>query len=271
MPWLSELIALFRSVPDAAWGVFATWVTVALTEGRNSKRARDQREHDAIEKDKERTMTLRQEIYLPVATDLTSVMSFLGAMPSYSIDEIAKSDPLRRYSAAAAKLALVATPSTALAVHRLSTETGALYLNVMALAMSIAERRSLLDVVDNLRETQLDEMARINADLAAIQESGIRDDVRFNALQMRYQSVQRVFDSQGHDRDEMARLQDEAFREYGQKLLPQMRMLLDVSISVLVALRWDLGQAGDAAEFEREMRRQSQRVYAEAEAALRSG
>lgn len=81
---MNELVDLLRSIPDVVWsGVIASTVTltgVVVLDRSNTARLKIQLQHDAQENAKEHTATLRREVYLSAAEELTRANSYLGGL-----------------------------------------------------------------------------------------------------------------------------------------------------------------------------------------------
>jgi hypothetical protein len=267
---IREVLAL---IPGTVWAAAVsagvTLLTVSLTERRNIKRARDQREHEAAEKARDRTMTLRREVYLPVMAEYNSAMAFLANLPSHTTEMIARAEPLISFSTAASKLGLVASTETAIMVHKLTIECAALKLRFSETATEAAQLRHVVEVRDKLRDGYVGEMGRINVAVKSMNESGERDDRRFTVLTQQYGFTQNLFDRETENIDALVRKHREIYAKFGVQFLPALRDLLDISIRTMVAMRRDLGQEGESEVLMREMKSNADRFYAIAQASLR--
>lgn len=272
MPSFAEIRDVFAGIPGVVWGAVVsaafTLLTVTLTERRNIKRTREQREHDSLEKARDRTMTLRREVYMPVMAEFNAAMNFLATMPSHTIDVIGKAEPLNAFATAAAKLSLVSSPTTAIAIHRLSVECGALRIRFAQVSIDIAQAQGQIDIHSKLRDGHIAEMNRINATLKEINEAGERDDRRFGVLGEQYKFARKLFDQEVAAIDELTREHQHLYGVFGRTFLPALRGLLDKSIQAMVAMRQDLGQEDVAEDLIRELKANAERLYSMAEASF---
>lgn len=213
-------------------------------------------------------MTLRREVYLPVLAEFNSAVTFLAAMPSYPVEAIQKADALQAFAAAAAKFGLVSSSGAAVAIHKLTTECGLLYLQFATQAMEVAQIREETVLHAKFQNEHVVEMNRINAALRAINETGVPDDTRFDALAGEYESVKKQWETQNQFRHELAMRQHQAFAVYGREFLPALKVVQDTSIEAIVAMRSDLGQKDSSDEMARELKANSERMYSSAKALI---
>jgi hypothetical protein len=268
------LVDTIKNIPGAVWAAVVsalfTLITVRLTERGNVKRTREQRAHDAEEKARDRTMTLRREVYLPVLAEYNSAISFLSTMPRHSIDDIGKAEPLHKFSTAAAKFGLVSSPAAALAVHRLSTECGLIYLRFGRAAIDIAQVRNAIQVRDEILAKHIEEMNRVNAAMVAINESAKREEARFAALVRQHAAIKTMYDDKATSRDVLMQQQAQLHNAYGRDFLIALKAVLDVGINATVAMRKDLGQDDVGDDLMRELRANTARIFAAGEAEMTS-
>jgi hypothetical protein len=268
MSIVEQVVSVLRAIPEAVWGALITLLTVALTERRNEARTKAQLAHEAQENERSRTMELRREVHLPAVAAMAEVVSFFGAMPSKTAEEINASEPLLRFAVAASRLSAVSEPQTALLANEISTECGLLFLQLAPMALSVTVARSAIETHDELIAQYLKGMSGVTAAMREINESGIQNDVRFAALVRQQEELQRRFDDQFLKRGQAVAQMEVQQREYALTFIKAMRDLLEKNVRVLVSIRTDLGQDSDAAHFLQAMRGQGERVYAAAERAL---
>lgn len=272
MPSFAEIKELLGAIPGVVWGAVVsaafTLLTVTLTERRNIKRMREQREHESLEKARDRTITLRREVYLPVLAEFNAAISFLSTMSRHSIEEIGKGEPLQKFSTAAAKFGLVSSPEAALAVHKLSTECGLLYLRFGRVAIDIAQVRDAISVQDEIRSKHISEMNRVNAAMVAINESAKRDDARFAALERQHSSLRKLYDDQSKSRDKLAVQLQQSSNAYGRDFLIVLRSVLAAGIQATIAMRKDMGQDDVPDELMHELKANTARIFAAGEAEM---
>jgi hypothetical protein len=150
----NELLGVLRSVPDVIWsGLIASVLAlggVLIIDGRNTKRLKLQLEHDANEKAKERTATLRREVYLPAMEELVNANAHLASLPQLDLSKVNAADGLREFFGASAKLQLVAEPKTAVLANELTALYGELVLKLVAKSVPLQMARTDIGINDDL-------------------------------------------------------------------------------------------------------------------------
>ena len=79
---MTDLIYFVQTIPDVIWsGLIASVLTlggVLISNRSNSSRLKLQLRHDAEQKTTERTASLRRDVYLEAAEQLTKANAYLG-------------------------------------------------------------------------------------------------------------------------------------------------------------------------------------------------
>ena len=271
---MTALIAFLRSIPDVIWsGVIASVLAlsgVLIANRSNTNRLRIQLQHDAAEKAKERTATLRREVYLRAAEELTKANSHLASLPQSDLAKTNAAEGLQGFFAAAAKLQLVAEPKTALLVNQLVATYGELLLRLLARLIPLQKARTDISINDGLYNKAQAEVTRVLAEMAKFNEAAQVSDAVFNALQRAFDSYQCQAETYAAERsaswDEFNRLNFEFCRQ----LLTDMRGLGEQQIPVLIEIRRDLGLTAELGAFREQMEAQWNRMSAQLDAMLRA-
>lgn len=269
---MAILVAFFQSIPDVVWSaVIASALTlsgVLMSNRSNTNRLRLQLQHDASEKAKERTATLRRDVYLRAAEELVKANAHLASLPQLDLSKTNLGDGLQGFFAAAARLQLVAEPRTALLVSQLAAEYGELVLTLMTHLMPIGRARSDIQIADDLYSNAQAEVARILSEMAKLNESGRPDPQTFQALDTSFKFHQSQTVKYGDERSsawERFNQHSVTFQKY---LLTQLRDISSKQIPVMIEIRRDLGLTGDLAEIEAHMKQQWLRMEAHFDALI---
>ena len=122
---MTDLICFLQSIPDVIWsGLIASVLTlsgVLISNWSNTSRLKLQLQHDADQKTTERTATLRRDVYLSAAEELTKANTYLGSLAQIDLAKTNPAEGMQGFFGAAAKLQLVAEPKTALLVKFINT------------------------------------------------------------------------------------------------------------------------------------------------------
>jgi hypothetical protein len=271
---MAYLVDLIRSVPDVVWsGLIASALTlsgVLISNRSNTNRLQIQLQHDATEKAKERTATLRREVYLRAAEELTKANSHLASLPQADLAKTNAAEGLQGFFAAAAKLQLVAEPKTALLVNQLVSAYGELLLRLMARLMPLQKARVDISISDDLYNKSQAEVTRVLGQMAKFNEAAQVDDRVFGALQRAFDGYQDQTTKYAADRSEAWEQFNRMNIEFCRQQLTDLRVVGELQIPVLVEIRRDLGLTSDLNAYREQMQTQWNRMAAQLESMLRA-
>ncbi|CAN5433128.1 hypothetical protein BH10PSE16_BH10PSE16_25220 [soil metagenome] len=269
---MPQVIEFLRSVPDVIWsGLIASLLTlsgVLIANGSNTKRLRIQLQHDGAEKSRERTATLRREVYLCAVEELTKANSYLASLPQSDPTKANLADGFQDFFGAAAKLQLVAEPKTALLVNQLVATYGELLLRLMQRAIPLYKTRSDISINDDLYIKAQVQVTRILAEMAKFNEAAHVNDAVFAALQRSFEGYQAQTVKYAADRKVAWEKFNGLNVEFCRQLLTEMRTVGEQQIPVLVEIRRDLGLTTELTAFRQQMELQWIRMSAQFDALL---
>jgi len=261
--WLVDLI---NSVPNTIWsGVIAATLTlggVFLSNKSNTKRLMIQLKHDSSEKQKERIATLRREIYLRSAEEMTKALSYLGSLPQADFNDINNTSKLQDFFASSAKLQLIAESKTALLVNKLTNVYGELTMKLIG--KTIPMQDSLIDIKinDEHYNKQQNEVSRILSEMTRLNET-------CSATQENMTALTRSFDFHSSQAKNHADARGKAWNrrnalhlEFCRELIPEIRVIAELQIPVTIEIRRDLGLTVDIDLFQEQMEFQLKKMNA---------
>lgn len=262
----SIFLASLKSIPDIVWsGLFAATLTlcgVFYSDWRNTRRLKLQLQHDSDEKTKERTATLRRDIYLKTVEELVKLNSYLSNLPSIDLPTKNLGDGFQNFSSVAAQLGLVAEPKTTLLVNELNGKYGELIFQLMEQLIPLSKAKTDITLADNFYNKSQEELARILSAMTRYNESVNTNFEIFEALQKSY-------DFHQSQSKKFARQRATAWKKFNSHNISYQKFLLvglkDISLSqipVLIEIRKDLGLEGDLSEIESQMKQQWSRMEA---------
>lgn len=261
---MSDLVSLIESIPATIWsGIIGAVIAlsgVLLSNRGNTSRLRIQLQHDAAEKAKERTAALRREVYLRTIEELVKANSHLAGIPNLDPTKVNISDGLQGFFSAAARLQLVAEPTTALLVNRLVGEYGELLLELLAQLQPAHTAHSEIQSANHHYTLAQTEVTRILGEIAKLNESGKPDPSTFRALQSSFDLQQGQSTKFAKDRDDAWSRFNSANISFQQALLAKLRDLASRQVPVMIELRRDLGLGGALDGLEKQMNLQMQRM-----------
>ena len=213
--------------------------------------------HAAREKSRERTMTLRKEVYLPLVGALPAVMSTFTKLPATpQFDE----KPMIEFGSYATRLAAVAETKTAIIAMDLSTTMATTFMDLMVLAMPAHEALTDVGIAREYRVKANLKAELVQAKIDELLQTGIADKFNFEALtaNQKYHHDR----AQEHWANETLGLQKHAIHTiaYIQKLIELMPELDSLRVKLLLALRRDMGLKTSESEYKATMEAECARM-----------
>ena len=251
-----------ESIPVAVWAAIVgslgigSLVGAVVTNWSQTRRLRVQLSHDVDEKAKDRTATLRREVYLKAAEEFSRASGFFSSMSAANIVN-PETNGLMGFSAAAAKLQLVAEASTALLVNELAMAYAELYLQLMVPLIPLEEARNDIKNCDDLYNEARVDVRRVLTQIAAIRESPEQNEPLQTALSRAFDIYQAHATKYASERDAAWGRYNRANLEFQRQVLDGLRSIGDLPTRAMVEARRDLGLAGDLELF----RAQSEQMW----------
>ncbi|MTW11445.1 hypothetical protein GM658_12640 [Pseudoduganella eburnea] len=267
-----NIITLISQIPATFWsGLFAAVLTlggVLIANKDNTKRLRTQLDHDAEQKTKERTTTLRREVYMTAAEEMVKATHHLGNLPSVDLSKETLDGGLLGFARASAKMQLVAEPNTALLINKLSAAYAEAVVHLATLVTPILRHKGDIQMYDDFYKTSNGEVRRVLNLQTMFLESAQTDQVRFQALQQSFAGFQAQAEHMAAARSEAWSRHNAELAQFYRAMLEELRAIAPLQISVLVEIRRDLGLTTDLNAYRLEMENQWNRVVSNTEHSL---
>lgn len=265
-----EYLALFVNfVPAVIWsGVIASFITlggVYLTSKNSSANLRIQLTHDSNEKSRERSFKLRQDIYMLVASELTSAQRHLSNIPRMNLLEENLSDGTAKFFSAAAQCQLVSSPETALLMLRFMHGFGKLQMRALSSTNEMIEASIAENVASEYVEKGKLEVNKLTSKIAELHQESegntSKSKILDYQLEFHTKELGKSWDKQ------IEALNNKAIhsRIYSKNLLDDLVALSSDQIDVLVSMRSDLGFDSDIEEYRKLLREQHAMILSEFE------
>lgn len=255
---------IFQGIPDVIWsGIIASFLTlsgVLISNRSNTTRLMKQLTHDRDEKVKERTMTLRRDVYLKATEELVKLNALLASLPQQDMAKGNFGEGFIGFQTASARLQLVAEPQTTLLAMRLSATYGELFLDLMQHLMILAKAKVDIQVADELYTKANNEVQRILSVMTQHNETGKPDQQAFEALQRSFAFSQEQASSFAASRSAGWAAFNQGNIAFTRNLFLRMREIAPQQMKLMAEIRRDLSLNGDLSEVEAEMQRQFDRM-----------
>jgi hypothetical protein len=143
-----------ESIPDAVWAaIIASLLTlsgVLATNRGNYKRLIKQLYHDAEERDKERKMDLKRQVYLEAAEAIMSMYSILNRLPDLTIIDSDLSEQFFNSSVSISKVNVIESDLTVKAISAVSLAISRKYLELTAKRLPLVQRQNEINIQNTL-------------------------------------------------------------------------------------------------------------------------
>ena len=249
------MTALIASAITSVTTLCGVWIA----NRNNFNVVRIQMEHDAKEKAIERTQGLRRLVYLEAVEQLTIANNHLASFSQKDPTKENLTDGFQGFMKAAAKLQLVAEPTTALLVNELVGLYGELIIRLMARIMPLYEIRSEIEIFDDLYTQNQVQFTRVLGKMTDFNESAQINDRVFNALS---RSAERYNEeaSKYAAKTQQARADFNKLNiELSKQLFLEMKDVGEKQMPVLIAIRKDLGLSAELDAFCKQLQEQQNR------------
>jgi len=253
--------------PDLVWsGIIASGITllgVFLVTMSNNLMLRAQLKHASSEKDKERAANLRRDVFLPAAEELTKAMNFLSCLPKTDLRTVNPIESVQGFFAASAKLHLVADERTAAAVAEFSAAFGKLLMRIISKTVPLQMLQIDIEILSGLYERFQGDANRVLSERGRMVETCNKDQAHFEQLGRAIESHQEMAYQYAEQRNAKYKDYNESLKQFSLFLMKETKVLSQLQIPLLVALRRDLGFDTDLRIYEDQLERQYQIMIAE--------
>ncbi len=264
MPLADQTIAIIGAIPDALWGALAggllTTLGTVISNRHNAANLEKQLAHDSIEKSKERTGTLRQEVYLLVAEELANANSVLGSLSDGNLTSFQAATEMKGLFSSVEKLKLVAEPATAILVGELSDSYGAALMRLLAASTPLMDSRIDIDIASKSCEKASEEANRYLSIITDMIDSGQIDVGAHKQLQNRFEFHQKRADKLAAERNALWVTHSERQLNFTKILVGELKPLSGRYVAANTAIRSDLGLPAEPQKLEEQMARQWEKM-----------
>jgi hypothetical protein len=226
MSWLS-------SIPDVVWAALGA-------SGLTLLGVFVQLRHDAKQRDKERQMRLRRDVYLPAAEQLTATISYIAKLPNVDLDNQGEMEPISGFMSGAAKIIIIGSDETVAATNVLVGKLSSIVVQLMSKKLPLIRLRYEIKALE-----------RIVADCEARMQRALTDmkGLNFNkeSDQSLWKLVNSDFDRAQQDSEKYRNELDTKWDQYMKmscdmlvECIESSRQIQDLVTPALIAIRKEL-------------------------------
>lgn len=188
------MFEFIRLIPDVVWAaMLASLLTLmgVILSNRNSRvQTFAQLKHDSAQRDREREMALRQDVYLRAAEAVSKGQNILGRLANLNLSNEEVGGEFSQISAALAKIQVVGTNETFQAVSAFSRELASAYLELLLKRDQLMERKNSIDALSRLLERSRAEQDRCGNLMKQLNIDGNRDQRVWDFVSANFESEQ---------------------------------------------------------------------------------
>jgi len=242
-------------LPPTLWPALAggalTLAGVLIADFRNSRRQRLQHLFDADQKKLDRIVSLRRELYAPMADVIKEAISFLITPPKIKIvdkklqDDFDITNPLGKLNSATAKLLIIAEPNTAILAQHLDLKFSEVRSKLIDAARPLKLAMTAAAASSILKDERDKDFDRVSAALDLHRESGKGRDHTWKALaetQKEYLKEFEEAEEQYHQLLKAEMAEKIRYLKLVHELSPEIE---DLSLRLLVSMRSELTGLSD--------------------------
>ncbi|NJC47349.1 UNVERIFIED_ORG: hypothetical protein GGR78_000570 [Xanthomonas campestris] len=261
---LTAASQFLSNVPDVIWsGIVASGLTfmgVMLSNRSNTHRLLVQLSHDSEQKERDRVLTLRREVYLKVAEELARVSSHLSKIPH--LDPVSQhlDNGLSEYFAASAKLQFVACRETAELSGELTMRYSEILMQLLTKAQPVHDLNVDVGLFSEAANKYQKDADRIVAAMREMNESGNPEPQRMKALHRSFEFSQEQASLHNSSRAEAQNKLPAALNDYTVALFSELRSVGALQMKFIASVRRELGLEADSSNAEAKLEAAHQRI-----------
>lgn len=232
----NALIEFLRLIPDFVWALLGVIVGATLSWFPLYW----QLKHDSKEKEKERKMSLRRDVYLSASKKMAEAIQFLAKMTNTAIIEITSSQVLEDFSGAVASVRLIGSEGTLKAIAEFSDKYGLVLIELIAEKAPIEMLNSDISALETTRESSLSRMREANASMENYNIERKNDPVLWEMLYGKYEHANKEFELVGKEIKEKQNEVLEHNTVLTMKILKIVNELQKLTTPILLSVRKEL-------------------------------
>ncbi len=244
------IVNFVSKIPDVVWAaIIASLLTlggVLLTNRANNKRLLEQIKHDATERDRERQMALRREVYLKAAEAISKAYTTLMNLPQANLQsELWKSDA-NTISESLMKVHIVGNDDTVASTTRFSSDFSKALLNLMEKRFPLDQLKSRLIILSDLINKSAQERDRYIALMKEFNLKGLTDQRLWETIRHNYEFEEQQNQKHTIERETIQQQYNDLLIELVKACYQKSMEIGHVLVPALCDVRKEMGMPIDA-------------------------
>jgi len=254
----------FFSLPTVIWsGIVAALISlsgVILSNRASISRLKEQLQHDAREKHRDRLASLRKDVYLTLVSEINRANGYLGSLAARDPTENNFGEPLQSAIAELAKVQLIDSRESASAAADLTALYGEALLRLAGIAKPMHEAKIDIKISDDLYQQSFTQAQRVLAEITAENESGAPNQARLTSLFRSFENYREQYSSHSNDRNAAWEQYNSNHRDFARAVLEETKRLGPAHIRLSCSIRGEAGLDTDASELKKRLEENYQRA-----------
>ena len=250
---MEAFFALVKSIPGAVWAaIFASILTlsgVLVTNRANYKRMKEQLLHDAEERDKERKMDLRRQVYLEVAEAITANYTILNRFPDLTVTDSDLSKQFSNSAVSISKVNVIGSDRTIKAVSDLSLAISRKYLELTAKRLPLVQRQQEINMQNRFLTQSAAERDRMIELMKEYNLQGSEDKRLWNVINNNFEFEKKRCDEFIAKINELRRINSQGQIQLSLECFEASKEISKFFIPAISAVREEMGIPFDADSF----------------------
>ncbi|GEM_PF-6441968 len=264
----TSFFGFLSTISEALWvGILTATVAllVVLIQNRSHRKSLElQLDRDAIEKERDRKVSYRKDVYLNYVAQGNKAFSYIGTLP---FKNLATENPMMEvvgFSSAVSQTAFIVDDETSLLLLNLNKQMSMFMMGVVEKMRPISDANTEVNLLQKRFDVSINEQRRVNTEQLALIESGIQNEVRSLNLRRTFewhaQQLAEIIKEQEAAQESLSQLQYE-FMQY----IPEHLIRLgELNVEIIARLRTDLGIETDVSRLKPQMDKARDAVLTEA-------
>ena len=236
-------------ISDVIWAAIIasgiSFISVYLSNRNSRVQQKAGLQHDAEQRDREREMSLRRDVYLKATEAITKGQNFLIRLANLDIPSQSFDDDYREESASLAKIHIVATNETVQAVQTYLQYFGAAFLELSLKRAPLLARKNRIENLDSLIEQSAKEGSLYFEQMRKQVFDGNSDERIWKILNESFQSERVQMQEFEQERQELVVIQQKENLDFFKQCMEHFFIISQYLPMTVIAVRDELDLSFD--------------------------
>lgn len=243
------MLQFIGTIPDIVWAAslasILTLTGVILSNRNSRKQALAQLKHDSHQRDRERNMILRKEVYLPAAEAISKGITILTELVELNLSTQEVKENLSSYSAAISKIQIVGSNNTVQATSAFSQKLVSSFLELIVIRAPLLDRKNEIEIRTNFINKTQSELDRYIKLMKDANLAGNTDQRIWDSLNRSVEYEQKQNERYIKERSELTSIQDKKLANFFELCVLKQAEVSRLIPTAIFAIREELEMSID--------------------------